>query len=351
MDCVHHWPAMPPSSPRPLKVSLINRLPIEGFYSLESYFKRIRESLEALGVEVSNNTSPYASQGLLKRLKIVRFARRHQADINHITGDIHFAAFGTDPARTVVTVADCGRLHQLRGLKREVLRQFWFQLPLQHVAAITVISQAVKDDLLAWVPSLPAERVHVVPVSISPQFSETPKPFPANHIRILQVGSTPNKNIPRLVQALHGLDCTLVVIGRLSPEQVEMMNEQQIRFENHWGISEAEVFAHYQQADLVTFASTLEGFGMPILEAQSVGRPVVTSSISSMPDVAGGAAELVDPLSVASIRSGIERVIGDAAYRDRLIGLGKHNIRRFNSDTIAAQYLAIYRSVLGSAAA
>jgi glycosyltransferase involved in cell wall biosynthesis len=90
---------------------------------------------------------------------------------------------------------------------------------------------------------------------------------------------------------------------------------------------------------------------MPILEAQSVGRPVVTSSISSMPDVAGGAAELVDPLSVASIRSGIERVIGDAAYRDRLIRLGKQNIRRFNSDTIAAQYLAIYRSVLGSAAA
>jgi glycosyltransferase involved in cell wall biosynthesis len=351
MDCVHHWQAMPPSATRPLKVSLINRLPIEGFYSLESYFKRISVSLENLGVEVCHHTSPYASQGLLKRLKIVRFARRHQGDINHITGDIHFAALGTDPARTVVTVADCGRLHQLRGVKREVLRQFWFQLPLQHVAAITVISQAVKDDLLQWVPSLPAERVHVVPVSISPQFSDSPKPFSANHPRILQIGTTPNKNIPRLIQALQGLDCTLVVIGRLRPEQEQLMHECQIRYENYWGISEAEVFAHYQQADLVSFASTLEGFGMPILEAQSVGRAVVTSNISSMPDVAGGAAELVDPLSVASIRSGIERLIGDATYRDQLIRLGKQNICRFNSDTIAAQYLAIYRSVLGLAAA
>ncbi|MEB3361756.1 MAG: glycosyltransferase family 1 protein [Synechococcaceae cyanobacterium] len=337
---------MPLSSSRPLKVSLINRLPIEGFYSLEGYFQRISQALEALGVAVTNHTSPYPSRGVVPRLKIVRFAQRHQGDVTHITGDIHFAALGTDPARTIVTVADCGRLHQLNGVKREVLRQIWFQQPLQRLAAITVISQSVKDDLLRWVPSLSADRVHVVPVSISPQFSPTAKPFPTHQPRILQVGTTANKNIPRLAEALHGLDCTLVVIGRLSAEQERVLAEQQIRYENYVGIAEAEVVEQYQRADLVSFASTLEGFGMPILEAQAVGRPVVTSCVSSMPDVAGEGAELVDPLSVASIRSGIERVLGDAAHRERLIRLGQENIRRFSSEAIAASYRSIYQSVL-----
>ena len=337
---------MPLSSSRPLKVSWINRLPIEGFYSLEGYFQRISHALEALGVEVANHTSPYPSQGLLPRLKIVRFAQRHQGEITHITGDIHFAALGTDPDRTIVTVADCGRLHQLGGFKREVLRQIWFQQPLQRVAAITVISQSVKDDLLHWVPSLAADRVHVVPVSISPQFSHIAKPLATHQPRILQVGTTANKNIPRLAEALHGLHCTLVVIGRLSSEQKRVLAEQQIRYENYVGIAEAEVVEQYQRADLVSFASTLEGFGMPILEAQAVGRPVVTSCVSSMPDVAGEGAELVDPLSVASIRSGIERVLGDAAHRERLIRLGLENCRRFSSEAIAARYRSIYQSVL-----
>ncbi len=142
-----------------LRVAFINRRPIEGNYSLEGYFQRIGASLQSLGVELQSYTSPFVSQGFLSRLKIVRFANQHQADINHITGDIHFAALGTNPTRTVVTVADCGRLHQLSGVKREVLRQIWFQIPLTRVAAITVISEAVKEDLLSWVPDLdPARR-------------------------------------------------------------------------------------------------------------------------------------------------------------------------------------------------
>ena len=104
----------------------------------------------------------------------------------------------------MVTVADCGRLHQLSGLKRELLRQLWFQQPLKKVAAITVISQAVKDDLLDWVPDLDPAKIHVVPVSISPRFKFSPNSFCQSNPRILQVGTKPNKNLPRLVEALKG---------------------------------------------------------------------------------------------------------------------------------------------------
>jgi glycosyltransferase involved in cell wall biosynthesis len=329
-----------------MKVSLLCRRPIEGFYSLESYFARVQQSLQDLGVEVEINVSPYVSQGLRKRLQIVRFARTHQAEITHVTGDIHFAALGTDPARTIVTVHDCGRLHQLRGFKREILRQFWFALPLRRAAAITVISEAVKDDLIRWVPSLDADRIHVVPVSISPQFTYTPKPFNRRHPRILQVGTTANKNIPRLAQALRGLEVTLVLIGRLSEELKKVLADQQIRYENHTDIDESEVIEQYRKADMVAFVSTLEGFGMPILEAQAVGRPVVTSRCTSMPAVAGDGAALVDPYSVASIRAGLRRVMEEDAYRDGLIESGRLNVKRFDARAIAERYLAIYQSLL-----
>jgi glycosyltransferase involved in cell wall biosynthesis len=336
---------MPPSSTRPLKLSLIHRRPIEGFYSIEGYFKRISQSLRSLGVEVTNHTSPYASQGLLQRLKIVRFANRHQGEITHISGDIHFAALGTDPGRTVVTVHDCGRLHQLRGLPREIMRQFWFQLPLRRVAAVTVISQAAKDDLLTWVPDLDPERIQIVPVSISAAFRFSAKPFASQNPRILQVGTAPNKNIVRLAAALEGMAATLVVIGKLSPELEAVLARHRIRVENHRDISEQQVVELYRGADLLAFVSTLEGFGMPILEAQTVGRPVLTSNCSSMPEVAGGAALLVDPLCVQSIRAGLQRLIDDAPFREELVARGQENVRRFSSDAIAAQYLEIYRSL------
>ena len=113
-----------------MKVSFINRSPVQGHYSLEGYFQRIASQLNAGGIDVFSRTSPFPSKGLVSRLRTIHFARSNQSDINHITGDIHFAAFGTNPCRTVVTVADCGRLHQLTGLKREILRQLWFYQPL-----------------------------------------------------------------------------------------------------------------------------------------------------------------------------------------------------------------------------
>ena len=88
-----------------------------------------------------------------------------------------------------------------------------------------------------------------------------------------------------------------------------------IEYENWSNLSLDEVVRKYQQCDLLTFCSTYEGFGMPIVEANVVGRPVVTSDISSMPEVAGNAACLVDPFDSASIRSGIRRVIKDIDYR------------------------------------
>ena len=88
---------------------------------------------------------------------------------------------------------------------------------------------------------------------------------------------------------------------------------------------------------------------MPIVEAQAIGRPVVTSNCSAMPEAAGGGACLVDPFDPASIRSGVERVINEAAYRDELVKRGFANAQRFSITKISSDYAAIYREVAAAA--
>jgi glycosyltransferase involved in cell wall biosynthesis len=154
-----------------------------------------------------------------------------------------------------------------------------------------------------------------------------------------------NKNLPRLAKALRGLHCHLTIIGRLSGVQRDSLESEGIQFENLLDLTNAEVRQQYALADIVSFASTIEGFGMPILEAQATGRPVVTSNCSSMPEVAGDAACLVNPFDPQSIRTGISRIIADQGYRQSLVEKGYNNVLRFDRDKIAEQYLQLYKQV------
>ena len=86
--------------------------------------------------------------------------------------------------------------------------------------------------------------------------------------------------------------------------------------------------------------------GLSIIESQSVGRPVVTSNIMSMPEVAGNSACLVDPYSVVEIRKGVLKVISNSGYRDDLVKAGLNNIMRFSVKDIASQYELIYQEIL-----
>ena len=97
---------------------------------------------------------------------------------------------------------------------------------------------------------------------------------------------------------------------------------------------------------MVVFTSTYEGFGLPILEAQATGRPVVTSDLCSMPEVAGKSACLVDPYDENSIRSCIMQIIEDTAYREWLVDEGLRNVEKYQPKEIARRYFTLYREIL-----
>ena len=127
--------------------------------------------------------------------------------------------------------------------------------------------------------------------------------------------------------------------------QLQALHINQIRYKNYINAPDAEMIDLYHTADLLTFVSTIEGFGMPILEAQASGLPVLTSNCSSMPEVAGDAAFFADPLDVLSIRKGILTALTDQNQRDQLVIKGYRNVKRFREDHIAEQYNLLYNSL------
>jgi glycosyltransferase involved in cell wall biosynthesis len=102
----------------------------------------------------------------------------------------------------------------------------------------------------------------------------------------------------------------------------------------------------YAEADIMLFPSVHEGFGLPIIEAQATGRPVLTSQLEPMISVSGGAACLVDPFNTESIRSGIQKIISDEPYRRELVEKGFKNVERFQLKQVALQYRDLYEELI-----
>ena len=126
------------------------------------------------------------------------------------------------------------------------------------------------------------------------------------------------------------------------------MKADNIVYENKCGLSDEEIINEYKNCDIVSFCSIFEGFGMPIIEANAVGRPVITSNISPMKEVAGGSALLVDPYNVDDIRSKMMCLLTDEKVRLRCIELGYENAKKYSQSNIVNQYLHIYSQLTNS---
>jgi glycosyltransferase involved in cell wall biosynthesis len=327
-----------------IPVTFFQRKPREfGNTSIESIFEDVRLRLSE-NIDSKTIIAPFLSNGFFRRTVNSAHAFWNRRGVNHVTGDINYVALALPSTKTVLTVLDCGNSADRRGLKGWLLRTLWFKLPVKHVAKVTTISEASKAAITSMT-GCGEDKIVVIPVAISADFQRCPKAFNDELPHILQVGTAVNKNVERLVQALQGMACRLTIVGKLNESQRKAIQDCGIAVTNHERLSHQELVQAYQTCDLAAFASTVEGFGMPIVEAQTVGRPVVTSNVSSMPEVAGDGACLVDPFDVESIRQGIRRVMEDSGYRNAIVERGYHNAMRFDPNLISKQYLSVYEEV------
>lgn len=329
------------------KVVFFQRRPrAVGNYSLEFIFDDVRKRLSGK-IESVTAISRYESSGLFKRLYILFEAIFRQGDVNHVTGDISFVGILLKKKRTIQTVLDCVHLNNTTGLKYRVLKLFWLSLPEKRARFLTAISESTKREILRHHRCDP-EKIVVIPVAISPGFSFEAKTFNKQKPVILQLGTAPNKNLPSLIKAIEGISCHLHIVGKKEEQYEQLLNASNISYTYEWGLPAEEVINRYKSADIISLVSTYEGFGMPILEGQATGRPVITSNVFSMPEVAGDAAVLVNPEDINAIREGLLRIIHDDPFREQLVERGRENVKRFDPDFIAGQYLDVYKRIVNS---
>lgn len=326
-----------------ITVAQLQRHPVPGNHSVERIFEDVRTHLPG-DIAVTAHVNAHPSTGLRNRLTDAVSARMITADVRHITGDVHYLGWFLPRAGTLLTILDCVTLERLTGAKRALFRALWYQLPIRHAERLTTISTFSALSIERHT-GYPADQIRIIPPPLSDEFAYSERAFAAARPRILQVGTTQNKNVLRVVQALAGLDVELILIGHLSEEQRQALQGSGLAFENHEAIGRAALLEQYNRADIVMFASLYEGFGMPIVEAQAVGRAVVTSNRCSMPEAAGDGALLVDPEEAEAVRHAVERLCSDTELRQRLVDKGLANAQRFRPERIARDYAELYREL------
>jgi glycosyltransferase involved in cell wall biosynthesis len=248
---------------------------------------------------------------------------------------------------------------------------------LRKAARVIAVSQFTRNEIEKLL-SIPDHRIEVVYNAIDERFLHghatqadrelIAQRYLVNYPFILYAGAIrPHKNVVRIIEAFSALknellkepekeqqflDLKLIIIGddlsshpRLRRTVVRSGVQNDVRFLGFVPIDVLRIF--YDVAKVFVFPSLYEGFGLPPLEAMAHGTPVVTSNTSSLPEVAGNAALLVNPENVFEIRRGLQRVLLDPVLRARMKQLGYEQAQRFSWTNSVSRILEIYREVAG----
>ena len=269
------------------------------------------------------------------------------------------------PRSSVVTVHDLGYRHYPGA--HPLLDRLYLNLSTRYNARaarrVIAVSQATQDDLVQHY-GLEPDKITVVysgwdermqPVEDEATIEGVKARY---HIRgeyVLYVGTLqPRKNLGRLLEAVallrkraqRGEAPGLVIAGRKGWlydqifQQVERLGlESEVLFPGY--VPQEDLPALLSGARLFVFPSLYEGFGLPVLEAMACGTPVVCSNVSSLPEVAGDAALLVDPLDVKDMAEAMNRLLQDEGLRTELVERGYRQVRQFSWDRCARETLAV----------
>lgn len=312
-----------------------------GFHSIESLFNNI-QTYVSVELTTKQVFMPHQGASPIVLLKNLLSWINEDNAVYHITGDVHYMALAMKK-NVILTIHDIQSAVSGNLIKRIYIKMFWFWLPALFVKHITVISEFTKRELEKVIPIF-KNKITVIPNPVSSSFKYSEYEFNKKQPVILCVGTKANKNLERVIEAIKHIECKLVIIGILTDRQLELLKIYKIHYLNVYNLTQDELVKVYEDSDLLCFPSTYEGFGMPIIEAQAVGRPVITSNLGAMLEVAGDSACLVDPYDINDITKAIEKLINEDTYRNSIIKKGLKNTLRFQLSIVGRQYISLYNN-------
>ena len=302
-----------------------------------------------------------------EQITVPMAVRRERLDLFHAP---HYVLPALTPVRSVVTIHDCIHLMFPEYLRNRLA--YAYAHAAMWTAAhksdrIFTVSEQSKRDILKFFRVAP-EKIVVTPNAIDDRFSippseehviQTRERYQLSHAYLLYVGNIkPHKNLERLVEAFHMVreqgrpELELVIIGdeisKLQSLRRAVHKHQLHRYVRFLGfVPDKTLAVLYRLASVFVFPSLYEGFGLPPLEAMASGTPVVTSNVSSLPEVVGDAAVLVDPYKAEAIADGILQVLRSTHLREELKERGFERVKVFSWQRSIARVREVYGEVAG----
>ena len=296
-------------------------------------------------------------------LQVPAAAAHRRLDVLHSPANI--GVLKTFRSANVVTLLDLIWLHPETSAlsdRERFTTRFVFTRCARAADRVLTISEATKRDLVATI-GLDPERIDVTPLGVADARAEPPTE--ADLRSRLGLGEAPfvlvvaqrqpHKNLSSVIRALPELEpgFQLVLAGAPAPHEQELRAlatslgvAERVRFVD-W-VSDDELRALYQAARAFVLPSFIEGFGLPVLEAMQQGTPVACSSLSALPEVAGDAALLFDPVNQQAVTDAVRRVLGDEQLRSELVAAGHERVREFTWRRSAELTLDAYRRALAA---
>ena len=324
--------------------------------------------VEGLGENFRSLPQTDPLYSISEQLSIPAQLRRAKVDVFHAP---HYTLPFTTPCNSVVTIHDCIHILFPQYLPNRVAHIYartalW--IAANRSSRVLTVSEASKNDILKFF-NIDPEKITVIPNGIDEQFKVVPSVEAIARVQeryqlkspfLLYVGNVkPHKNLERLIDAFFKLrkdgltTLTLLIIGdeitKYTALRRTVHRYQLHKYVRFLGFVPSDTLSIlYRLADAFVFPSLYEGFGLPPLEAMASGTPVITSNVSSLPEVVGNAAMLVDPYDVNSIANGIQTVLEDSVYREKLTQNGLERAKFYSWERSVIKVKQIYDELSSS---
>tara|TARA_A100001015_G_scaffold272000_1_gene326156 strand:+ start:4167 stop:5189 length:1023 start_codon:yes stop_codon:yes gene_type:complete len=330
-------------------ISLFLRKPIEDKnFSVENFYYDLFKKFKHKNLEICIKVCPLKSTNVFNRVFLCFWAFFNQGSINHICGDVNFISIFLNKNKTINTILDCYSMKRLKGIKRFIYKIFWIRVPYIKSSKIITISKKTLRDFNSFIISENTKKIDVIGVCVSDKFKKNFKSKINQIPKILIIGTAINKNIFNIISSLQNIKCETIIIGELKEKIIKKLKFYNLNYKNYVSLSKKKLVNKYKECDLLLYPSKFEGFGMPIIEAQSIGRPVITSKFEPMKSVAGNGALYVNPNSIKEISNGVKLVLKNKKLRNSIIKKGFINIKKYKPEVILNKHYRVYEDVLNN---